>query len=72
LQWHPERRVSLLIHRHEESAVRYVIEPPLAMLSRFTAKSLRTHRMRKPSPLPTVVPTNSSYLQRLLGLLGAH
>jgi hypothetical protein len=26
--------------------------------------------MRRPSPLPTVVPTRSSYLQRLLWLFG--
>ena len=26
------------------------------------------HKMRRPSPLPTVIPTKSSYLQRLLWL----
>jgi hypothetical protein len=26
--------------------------------------------MRRPSPLPTIIPTRSSYLQRLLWLFG--
>jgi hypothetical protein len=30
----------------------------------------RHSTMRRPSPLPTVVPTRSSYLQRLLWLFG--
>jgi hypothetical protein len=31
-----------------------------------------TPKMRRPSPLPTVIPTKSSYLQRLLWLFMGH
>jgi hypothetical protein len=54
--------------RHEESAVRYVIEPSLSKLSRLVGRSSRPPRMRAPSPLPTIYPTRSSYLQRFLWL----
>ncbi len=58
--------------RHEESAVRTVNEPALSLLSRLVRKSQRSPRMRRPSALPTIYPTRSSYLQRLIWLFGGH
>jgi hypothetical protein len=48
--------------------VRHVIEPSLSVLSRWAGWPDRPHRMRRPSSLPTVHPTRSSYLQRLIWL----
>jgi len=41
----------------------YVV--PLTRTSRWGSSGAK---MRRPSPLPTVIPTRSSYLQRLLWL----
>jgi hypothetical protein len=52
----------------EELAVRHVFEPSLAVLSRWTCFE-RAPRMRSPSPLPTILPTKSSYWQRFVWLI---
>lgn len=52
--------------------MRPVIEPSFATkLSRIVGKSARAPRMRTPSALPTIYPTQSSYLQRLLWLFNS-
>jgi hypothetical protein len=56
------------IHGHEEFTVRYVIEPSLSVISRWAGFGRRPLRMPSPSPLPSIVPTRSSYLQRFLWL----
>ena len=42
----------------------------MRLSSSVSVVSVSRHPMRRPSPLPTVVPTRSSYLQRLLWLFG--
>lgn len=56
------------IHGHEEFTVRYVIEPSQSIFGRWAGAARRSQRMRSPSRLPTIVPTRSSYLQRLIWL----
>ncbi|WP_280152183.1 hypothetical protein [Piscinibacter sp. XHJ-5] len=48
--------------------MRHVIEPSLAVLSRWTGLE-RAPRMRSPSALPTIHPTRSSYWQRFVWLV---
>jgi hypothetical protein len=43
---------------------------PIVSSQRHLPWRNRSPHMRRPSPLPTVVPTRSSYLQRFLWLLG--
>jgi hypothetical protein len=65
----------LPFRRHEESAVRTAIEPSIAdRLSRLIGRPSAGPRLRRPSPLPTIVivPTRSTYLQRLRWLFGGH
>jgi len=42
----------------------------MRLSSSISVVSASRQPMRRPSPLPTVVPTRSSYLQRLLWLFG--
>jgi len=46
------------------------LSPPLYVVPPSRPARWRTSgpKMRRPSPLPTIIPTQSSYLQRLLWL----
>ncbi|HJV62182.1 MAG TPA: hypothetical protein VJ743_14635 [Albitalea sp.] len=48
--------------------MRHVTEPSLSKLSRWMNTPARSPRMRRPSALPTIYPTKSSYLQRFIWL----
>lgn len=54
----------------EEYSMRLSSSISVASTHRHLSGRDRGPQMRKPSPLPTVVPTRSSYLQRLLWLFG--